>query len=150
MTVQLTNESEWIRFAPLLLTIAGWYFVNKQSNLRETRKEHRALVDLAKKQILEISANAQKYIQEKDSKLAPDIKWAMEALEIELCRIPDFGRGSHVLICFVKFVDACTGGEFEQAHRAARPPDSPQAQAVVETRNRLIEAIEKWFSDRYA
>lgn len=149
MTFSLAADSEWVRFAPLLLTVAGWYFVNRQSNLRETRKEHRALVDLAKKQVMDVSANAQKYLQDKNSNMAPDIKWAIDALEIELCRIPDYGKASEVLMCFVKFVDACTGGEFEQVHRRELTPDSTQALAVTEARNRLLEALEKWFSGRY-
>jgi hypothetical protein len=83
MSATPSVESDWLRFAPLLLTIIGWYFVNRQSNQRETRKEHRALVDIAKKQVSEISINAQKYLQDAESKLASDIKWAIDALEIE-------------------------------------------------------------------
>lgn len=142
-------DSEWLRYAPLLLTIAGWYFVNLQSNRRETRKEHRALLDAAKKQATEICANALKYLQDTDSKLAPEIKWALSGVEIEFCRLPGYGKDSKLLSCYVSFVDACTSEDFEQKERLSQTLDSPRAQAIVEARNALIEAMEDWFRIEY-
>jgi hypothetical protein len=142
-------ESEWLRYAPLLLTIAGWYFVNLQSNRRETRKEHRALLDITKKQVSEICANALKYLQDSDSKLAPEIKWALSSVEIEFCRLPGYGKSSPLLARYVSFVDACTSGDFEQIERLAESIDSPRSQAIVEARNALLESMESWFSSEY-
>lgn len=135
---------------PLALTVVGWWWVNRQNNRREARKEHRALLDAAKRQVVDVSAKTVAYLQDADSVLAPEIKWAFDELEVELLRLPDFGKdGSELLRDFVLFTDACTGGRFEEAGRPAVGSASSEIQMVIWRRTRLLSALEAWFSKRY-
>jgi len=143
------SMAEWVSYAPLLLTIVGWWFVNYKNDQREARKEYRSLVDASKKTVLEISTQVRKYYQDASSNLAPEIKWALDALEIDLLRIPDYKRGDYLLISYVNFTDACTGGEFEQSTRQPIDVNSLQIQNVIQTRNALLDSLEKWFSNKY-
>jgi hypothetical protein len=150
MSEETSLVSEWFKYAPLLLTIAGWWIVNGQNNKREARKEHRALVDGVKRQVLELSVQSLKYLKDTESDLAPSIKWSFDALEVEFTRIPEYATAtSNMMLHFVAFSDACTGGTFEQANRESLDFASPEAQQIISTRNQLLETMESWFFQTY-
>lgn len=151
MTAISALLGELLRFAPLLLTIIGWWLVNRQSNKRETRKEHRALVDAAKREILRIADDAASYFMDTMSSLSPKITWSLEVLEIELERMPDAGANHKALFdALADFADACTGGEFEQKNRARLDHASGEIRSIYLTRNRLLSAIDQHFDLVYA
>lgn len=150
MSATSSLGSEVLRYAPLFLTVVGWWWVNRQNNKRESRKEHRALVDAAKRQVVDVATKAVAYLQDSQSSLAPEIKWALDALEVELVRIPGFGSTkSQLLADFVAFTDACTGGMFEEADRKVVKLDSDEVQSVIRRRNGLLSGLEAWFITCY-
>jgi hypothetical protein len=144
-------SGELLRFAPLLLTIVGWWLVNRQSNKRETRKEHRALVDAAKREIVKIADDAASYFMDTMSPLSPKIKWSLDVLEIELERLPDAGAEHFMLFeALACFAEACTGGEFEQKNRARLDHTSAEIREIYLTRNRLLSVVDRHFDRVYA
>lgn len=151
MTAFSVLLGELLRFAPLLLTVIGWWLVNRQSNKRETRKEHRALADAAKREILRIADDAASYFMDTMSSLSSKITWSLEVLEIELERMPNVGESHKALFdALANFADACTGGEFEQKNRARLDHASAEIRAIYLTRNRLLSAIDRHFDLVYA
>lgn len=151
MTGATTPAGELLRFAPLLLTIIGWWLVNLQSNKRETRKEHRALVDAAKRDIAKIADDATSYFMDTMSPLSPKIKWSLHALEIELERMPHAGNNHNALFdALADFAEACTGGEFEQKNRARLEHASAEIGTIYLNRNKLLSAIDRHFDLVYA
>lgn len=140
--------SEVLRIAPLGLTVIGWYFVNKQANARETRKEHRSLVDNAKKDIIKIAEETADYLTDEKSNLNSSIKWSLDALEDELNRLSSFATSDH-FISFINFADACTGDDFEQVDRLCVDKTSPRYMKVFVTRNNLIKALEQFYRNKY-
>lgn len=146
MTATGTLLGELLRFAPLLLTITGWWLVNRQNNKREARKEHRVLVDTAKREIMKIADDATSYFMDTMSVLSPKIKWALDALEIELERMPHAGANHRDLSeAFINFAEACTGGEFEQKNRTRLDHTSAEVRAIHLTRNKLLSVMERHF-----
>lgn len=140
---------DWSKYIPLLLVVAGWAVVNHQNNRRETRKEMRASVDATKKAIIEVSRLAVDYYCGIGAEAAHEIKWSLQALEIELERLPGFDQRSSLLKRFVEFSEAATGGDFESADRPKRTRAAPEIAAIQHTRNLLIAELEVHFKKRY-
>jgi hypothetical protein len=141
--------NELLRYAPLIMTVVGWWYVNSQSNRRETRKEHRALIDASKREVANIANEAAEYRCDVRSDLAPKIKWSLQALEIDLERLPGFFPTSEIMKGLMDFSDACTGGDFEMTERVAHLAESEEVRSIFAQRNLLIQHLEKWFRSQY-
>lgn len=147
----LSTADELLRYAPLLLTVAGWWVVNKQHNKREARKEHRALVDAAKREIARIADDAISYFTDTMSSLDHRIVWSLDALEIELARLPERQEPAprHVdgspFDALIRFANACTGDQFQQKNRSRLDHTSEQIKAIHLCRNQLFAALEHHF-----
>lgn len=142
------NIAEWLRYAPLLLTIIGWSLVNWQNNKREDRKECRALIDAAKREIVRIADDATCYFMDTTSQLDRQITWSLDALEIEIERL--HSTGPHELVTvFSEFADACTSGEFQQKGRIPLGHESEQIRSIHLARNRMISSLENHFGQLY-
>jgi hypothetical protein len=139
-----TEEFSANQLVPWLLIVVGWMIVNYQNNVRETRKEARAMADAAKKTAIEVSSKAVDFFTSADaSGLA--LKSSLELLEIELERFPLFSAGSKLLVCFTAFAEVITGDDFESRDRSVKEPTSPEINAVFRTRNELLAEIERQF-----
>lgn len=131
----------------LIAVLIGWVVTNRQNNKRETRKEGRSACDAGKKYALEISSKGRKYFSERSSDLAFEIKSELDLLEVELSRIPFFGVGanSKLMQKFVSFSDALTGDDFEQKNAPKLLSTDPKVQALIRSRNELMQEIERQF-----
>lgn len=131
----------------LVAVLIGWVVTNHQNNKREARKEGRSACDSGKKYALEIAAKGKKYLCNRDSEIAFEIKSELDLLEVELGRIPCFGVGSNSTLMrkFINFSDAITGDDFEQKDVNNLLPTDDRIQAIVRHRNQLMQEIEKQF-----
>lgn len=136
---------------PVLATVAGWAIVNHQNNRREIRKEERALIDAAKKLVIELAAKARAYMcgASRSEDIEADIKSGLEQLEIELSRLRGYSKNLALISAMAGFADAATGADFESAARRARLGSDPEPQALVIARNMLMMQLEALFSARY-
>ena len=105
--------------------------------------------DLAKKQTIEISEKAMRYLTSSEDGLAHDIKSSLDALEIELDRFPLFSMNSPLMYQFVRFADAASGGDFESIARPIRTRSDKEVLNVLRNRNALLREIEKQFKAHY-
>lgn len=131
-----------------VLIVIGWLIVNAQNNLRETRKEARAMSDNAKELAIDTASNAYQYMTT-DSINSVELKSSLEVLEIELERFPDFGPGGRLIQRFNDFADAITGGDFETKDRTVKTANSREVNALFQTRNSLLAEIEFQFKQHY-
>lgn len=138
----------FLRFLPVILTVVGWYLVNRQNNLRENRKEFRALFDRLKVDLMEISKKSVDYKLGGAADLSEKIKWALQDLEVDLERIPDF-KESDLMSAFVDFSDACMGEDFEVEGRRVLTVKSVEVQNVYLHRNRVVQLLETWFGSKF-
>lgn len=133
---------------PVLIAVVGWILVNAQNNQRETRKEGRAAADNAKKLAMEASSLSIAYL--KGSRDDPSaVKAAFELLELELGRFKHFNDGSTLMVRFVEFDNAATGGDFESVDQPVYSAASLQVRKVLTSRNLLISEIERQFKTLY-
>ena len=136
----------------MLATVVGWGIVNWQANRRELRNEQRAVVDAAKKLVVESASKAAAYMCEADRSEATeaDIKASIDQIEIELRRISDYATVTQLVQAMGEFADAATGADFESATRRSRHRRDPAVLRVMVARNALMRELETLFSERYA
>lgn len=133
-----------------LLIVIGWLLVNRQNNLRESRKETRSMADAAKKLTIELKLNAVTYLTSTKNELASEIKSSLELLEIELERFPDFSNGSRLMDKYNQFVESITCDDFESQTRTLKPLGSKELLFVNRSRNELLSEIEKQFKLQFS
>ena len=148
------QSGPWSAVLPWLapaVTVIGWAIVNWQNNRREERKEARALLDSAKKLAVELAAKAQDYMcqADRDEELEAEIKAGLDALEIELTRLPNYQSLRNLVSAVADFGDAATGADFESAARRARVRNEPEPQALVAARNTLLIRMEQVFASEF-
>jgi len=142
---------DFLKALPPMLVVIGWILVNYQNDKRELRKEARALVDAAKKSIVELAAKAVSYHVDGKVDTAYEIKAGIEALEVECERLPgaSFLRNSPLMLCLVAFADAMTGGDFESQSPQKKSPTSPEVAVILRTRTAMISELERVFRVHY-
>jgi hypothetical protein len=146
------EAQKWLGpWLPLLATVAGWAVVNHQNNHREVRKEERALVDGAKKLIVELAHSARDYMcaPSRNQATEADIKSGLEQIEIELKRLPGYSKDAALVAAMARLADDATSADFESASRRPRQPSEPEPQALMLARNLLMMALEASFARRY-
>jgi hypothetical protein len=136
---------EWVGW---LLVVAGWWYVNRTNNQRETRKEARSAVDAAKKDVQAIAKLAVAYFTDANSVASDEIKNSLELLEVELERLEGYAS-SQVMNRMSDFHEACTGADFESANRQVHGLRSEVVQGILYRRNRLIAEIERHYLSTY-
>lgn len=137
-------------YLSLLGIVIGWFVANHQANRREDRKEARSLVDQVKSRANLIAEQSLQYQCEDKSELAVLIKSSIDALEIDLSRMPNFAvKNAPLITALIDFQDAVTGGDFETAGRIKRSAASDEIATVLRTRNRLLSEIERQFRAYY-
>lgn len=140
-----SEHSSIVQYVTWILIVVGWVIVNHQNNLRETRKEARAMADNAKKSAIDISLKTVSFLTSQSADGGVELKSSLELLEIELERFPLFSTGSTLMTCFTEFAEAGTGGDFESNVRTRKEPNSSEVSAVYQTRNSLLAEIERQF-----
>lgn len=147
----MNDWTELRAWLPVLATVGGWAVVNRQNNQRERRKEERALVDGAKKLVIEVAAKARATMcatkREEASEL--DIKCMLDQLEIELMRLPGYERSTALINAMGNLADAATAGDFESAAWRPRLASDPEPKTLMTTRNMLLQQLEAEFCSRY-
>ena len=142
----MTDDVSYLPYASLLVVVVGWFVANHQANTREVRKEARSAVDEARKLIKEVANDSLKYFCEGKDELAVPIKSGLEALEVDLDRLPNFRvKDAPLMGRLVEFQDAVTGGDFEAKDRKRHPLDSAEVSAILRTRNALLAELERQF-----
>ena len=146
----LTKE-QFLPWLPLLMTVAGWFMVNWQNNRRENRKEERALLDAAKKLVIDMATKARAYMSaiDRNEETEADIKAGVDQLEIELGRLPRYKQETKLINAVAAFGDAATAADFESATRMPRKLSDAEPQALMAARNTLLTSLELLFSARY-
>lgn len=148
----MSETSPWAQWVPPLVTVLGWGIVNYQTNRREARKEDRALIDAAKKLVVETGAAARRYMADahRNPDTETDIKLALQQLEIELNRLPGYTANVALVEAMAAFGDASTGGDFESANRRSKTSADPAMQALASSRNELLAQLELEFVLRHS
>ncbi|MCX8490846.1 MAG: hypothetical protein ORN54_07245 [Cyclobacteriaceae bacterium] len=136
---------------PTIVTLIGWYIVNRQNNKRETRKEIRSAADKSKDLLREVSINGFEYWQGNPDVPAWKITSLLGELEVELCRFPD-GKNlqTTLLNILTDLTDAITGGQFESKNRPVRTPKDKEMREIAKCRENLLRAIESKYKEHYS
>lgn len=134
----MNDDLGWITW---LLVIVGWWIVNHTSNKRETRKEARATIDAAKREVQIIAKAAVAYFTDLQNTQSDDIKSALDLFEVELERLDCYTR-SVLSYRLADFHEACTGADFESAARVVHGPASEVVRNIALSRHRLVAQLE--------
>jgi len=140
---------DFTKWLPSLLVVIGWIIVNHQNNKRETRKECRSLIDDAKAAVIDVAAKAVLYHTEAKKELSVEILAAIDALEIECERLPNWVKGCPLMGCHAAFANAMTGGDFDSAEVEKKAANSPQVISIVRTRTEMLSELERIFRVHY-
>lgn len=93
----MENQTAYIQFITQLVTwalvIAGWWYVNSQTNLRENRKEIRDFIADIFKSVTEIRDAAIKYhtAEAQDKAVASDLRFKLKMLGIRYTALKKYG-----------------------------------------------------------
>lgn len=136
-------------WAPLLLTLVGWFIVNQQANKRETRKEKRSAADRCKKLTHDVATMGVEYWTGESESNAWRIRASLEELELELTQFPLYRNQSPLIARFNRLVDAITGGKFETKSRTAVDLNDSIVTSIRQSRTELIREIERQFQVHY-
>ncbi len=134
---------------PPLLTVLGWWVVSRQTNRRERRKEIRSIVDAVKKRVVDTAAQSIGCMcgKSRDAAAESEVKAALDELEIEMSRLPFYASRKEMVKAMADFADACTGGDFESVRWVTRLSTSREAQAIILSRNWLLQNLEERLRD---
>ena len=143
-------KSDLLPWLPSAFTLAGWHIVNRQNNLRESRKDIRGAADRCKALTRDVAQLAFKYWAGQDTVQPWQIKALLEELEVEIGRFPESKGGVELMVVYVDFVDAVAGYDFESATLTSKPADHPVFRQIPSIRQRLLAEIESQFKKHYS
>lgn len=143
-------KADLLPWLPPVFTLIGWYIVNQQNNQRETRKDLRAAADRCKALARDVAQLGFKYWAGQDNVKTWQIKAGLEELEVELDRFPEAKGGADLMSCYVDFVEAIAGYDFESATFYSKAADHPVFRQVSSTRQRLLAEIEFQFKKHHS
>ena len=145
--------SEWAKdllpWAAPLLTLAGWFLVNKQNNARESRKEARSAADRCKILTRESAQLGIKYWEAKPDATSWQVKALLEELEVEICRFPEKKGRPDLLAKHIDLVEAIMGYDFDSARMQPKTPTDPVMRDIAKARQRLLFEVEHQFEAHY-
>ncbi|MEJ1422241.1 MAG: hypothetical protein Q2484_17115 [Candidatus Sedimenticola sp. (ex Thyasira tokunagai)] len=131
------------------ILIFGWFIVNRQNNLRETRKEIRAKLDSIIKLILEVEEVSVKFHTEDfDRNLARLIRSriARVSVAIQSTQMPFPTEMTHRI---ARFRQSITLLNFDESDHEAKPQTDSLFDDIAEETNLLIDSIEEAYSSKY-
>lgn len=140
----------FLPYAPLILTIVGWYVANSTSAKREIRKEKRAEVDACCKMLADILGKARFYYTKPASD--PDAIKAGRELVFDLHRV--LQRIERLEKACPKFEvsgtcgelhEAATGGDFESSSRQALAHNDPVITRIEHWTHMTMDRLEDGF-----
>ena len=142
--------ASFLPYAPLILTIVGWYVANSASAKREIRKEKRAEVDAVCKLLAEILSKARSYYT-KAAHDAEALKIGRE-LVFDLHRV--LQRVERLEVACPKFEvsgtcselhEATTGGDFESTSRQPVSHSDPVIMNIEHWTHKTMDQLEEGF-----
>ncbi len=136
---------------PWLLVIAGWFFVARDNNKRERRKELRAALSQLTEKIRRCEQDAHEYWMssagsERAIALGIGLKRLLQSIAAERSRLQQeckMGDSTDELIAYRR---AVTGGDFEQQSRQPSSSASERLQEISESAVDLVEKLEAEFA----
>jgi hypothetical protein len=132
-----------------VIVIAGWLVVNRQNNDREMRREIRSRLDTLEKDIRELElVCVQFHTSEYDDKNAWQIVTTLERLWDHSSRLKL--ASDHALeVRIFNVRRAMTLRNFDKSDHAILSMNAEQIGEIAASVNRLINALEKGYADRY-
>lgn len=140
----------FIPYAPLILTIVGWYVANSASANREIRKEKRAEVDACCKMLADILGKARAYYTKPaidaeaikvGRELVFDLHRVLQRIERLEKACPKFDASG---TCG-ELHEAATGGDFESQSRQALPHNDPAIMKIEHWTHMTMDRLEDGF-----
>lgn len=138
-----------LAWAPLMVTLVGWYIVNHQNNKREARKEGRAAADRCKDLATSVCELGTKYWLGQPDAEAWHIKAQLDQLDVEIDCFPLYGGQSPLCDAVIKLIDAITDGDFETLSLKPHQPTDPRIANIRVARNRTLREIERQFKAHF-
>lgn len=137
--------ASFLPWAAPILTLVGWFLVNRQNNTRETRKEARSAADRCKTLAREVAQAGMEFWEGKPGVATWQIKAQLEELEVEIRRFP-LNKGQPVLMeRYVDLVDAIIGMDFDTPAIKHRAVADPLFAGIAKARHAFIFQIEVQF-----
>lgn len=134
-----------LAWAPLLVTLAGWFIVNHQNNKREERKEGRAGADRCKALANSACELGTKYWLGQSGADTWKIKAELEQLDLEIACFPLYNGQSPLALAVVGLMDAITDGDFETKSMTPAEPNDPRITNIRVARNCVLREVERQF-----
>jgi hypothetical protein len=136
------------------LIIAGWYYISRDHNRREERKELRALIAEWKRQVQILRERGIEYYQlpgsdQRAPQLARELKYGLKALCQQIQQYTNFCPSFDAADELVALRQAFTGGEFESINRAALPLESDVLNSMANAEVKLATQFELLFMKIY-
>lgn len=133
-----------------LLIIIGWFFVSRDHNRRERRKEIRALITDFVSNVRECEEKGLEYWStpsesERATALSVSIKSAVQSLGAQLGRIQTACRGMSTSQEMIRFRRALTSPPFDSANRPKFDPGSGRLVEISDAACDLADAVEGGF-----
>ena len=137
------------------LVILGWYFVSKDHNRREHRKEIRAVLNQIESSIRHIEETAHQYYLKAGSasdigSISLKIKRDIKRLSGDLARLHAVCASIEFKPELIVFRSTITGGDFDVKRRAASSSDSTKLGDISSAADELIDILESGFVSRFA
>ncbi|MEY4977960.1 MAG: hypothetical protein RLZZ352_230 [Pseudomonadota bacterium] len=136
-------KGDLLPWLPPIVTLLGWWVVNRQNNQRETRKEARSAADRCKVLAREVSQYGIEYWSCSANVEPWKIRAAFEELEVEIERFQDKGMQKRLLDLQVELVEAVMGYNFDTAGFKPVAQDHPVFKEIPIARQRLLSSIER-------
>ena len=146
MSLSISDVLAW---SSPLVTVVGWFLVNRQNNSREFRKEIRSAVDSCKKMAREVTEQSVLYWTGHEESKSWKIKYLLEELEVEICRLPVSRGRSTVHDAYVELVEAITTADFDSSNLKAISIDDRVIRDIRIARQHLFVILEDNFSTHY-
>lgn len=134
---------------PSALTLLGWYVVNRQNNLRETRKEARSAADRCKVLAREAAQHGIEYWSGSGDVKPWKIRANLEELEVEIGRFQNQAMQDKLLEAHAELVDAVMGHNFDTAGFKPVTQDHPVFKEIPAARQRLLVTIERELTGQF-
>jgi hypothetical protein len=142
----------WTQIVTWISVIAGWWLVNRQNNIRENRKEIRALIDKIQLSLDEIESQAIQYnTNEQSSELAFQLKRSLnQKLRSKLDVLKLRKLNLDKCDTFLKqFRQAVTLENFDTSSFRPQHISDDLIKKIWLTKDKLSNELEKCFAKKY-
>ena len=160
----MNNDPAWANWLVLLAQVhgpaigwavlfGGWYFLSRDNDRRERRKEVRALLNEIRNSILSVEDQAYEYYNthaQASQKLARKIKRDLKHLAGMITTLKNLNPNFDLDNLFNQYRQNLTGHDFESAARTERSPNDALFAEISESAVQLTSAMETMFQKSYS